>query len=166
MRRPAAVSCGGLLGSARGSAEGKIMLAAQVCRWCYAKLLEIFWRPEADEAARGTKMHRHRLPLRQEIADVLKCSAALPIPKHQAIGGILGHLGVFHGIETEASGSPGCVYAANLPMPYIVAEHSGDCVDDDSLVSSVRQVLLERTVGAIRVADEHPEATVEEFIEL
>jgi hypothetical protein len=51
-------------------------------------------------------------------------------------------------------------------MPHIVAEHSGYCIDYDSLVPSIRQVLLECAIGAIRVADEHPEATVEKFIKL
>lgn len=55
---------------------------------------------------------------------------------------------------------------SDLPIPDIVAEHSGHCIDDDSLVASIRQVLLERAIGTIRVADEHPETTVEELIKL
>jgi hypothetical protein len=45
-------------------------------------------------------------------------------------------------------------------MPHIVAEHSGHRIDHDSFIPSIRQVLLECAIGAIRVADEHPEATV------
>jgi hypothetical protein len=140
------------------------MLTAQVCRWPYAQLLEIVWRSQADEAARRTKMHRHWLPMRQESADVRQCSAALPIPKHEAIGSIIGHLRVFHGIQIKASGSPWCIHRTDLPMPHIVAKHSGHRINYDSLVPSVRQVLLERAISAICVADEHPEATAEEFI--
>jgi hypothetical protein len=128
--------------------------------------VEIVWRPQADEAARRAKMHRHWLPTRQQTADVRQCPAALAIPKHEAIGSIVGHLDVFHGIEIKAPGSPWGIHRADLPTPHIVADHSGHRIDHDSLVPSIGQVLLECAIGAIRVADEHPEATVEEFIKL
>ena len=51
-------------------------------------------------------------------------------------------------------------------MSHIVAKHSGHRIHHDSLVLSIRQVLLERAIGAIRVADEHPKATGEEVIKL
>jgi hypothetical protein len=154
------------LDGARTSSEAKITLIAGARARLDAEFVKIFMRSKADEAAHWVQIHRHWLPLGQQIMDILKCSPAIPVPKHKAIGGVLGHLGVLHGIEIETSGTPGCIYGANLPMSDIVAGHSGHGVDHHSLVSSVRQVLLERAVGAIGISHDHRKTSVHKIIKL
>jgi hypothetical protein len=111
-------------------------------------------------------MQRDGLTMRQEIAHVLKGPAALPIPEHEAIGSVCSHLQILHRVEIEAAGARWCFDRANLPVPDVVSKHVLHRVDDDSLVPSVSQMLLERTIGAISITDEHPQAAVEEFVEL
>jgi hypothetical protein len=50
-------------------------------------------------------------------------------------------------------------------MAHIVAELAGNSVDNNPFVPSIRQVLLERSIGTVRVTDEHPQLAVNKFIQ-
>jgi hypothetical protein len=152
------------LGSARWSTEGQVALIARIWLGRHTQLVKILGRSETDEASRRSKMHGDRLPISQQVPDILERSATFPVPKHEAIGGVLGHLLVFHRIEIEATSSPGCVHTADLPIPDIFAEHPCHCIDDDSLVCSGRQMLLNCPIRTVGIADKHPKAAVEEFV--
>ena len=81
--------------------------------------------------------------------DVLKRSAALSIPKHEAIGGIIGHPLVFRGIEFKPTRSPRWVDEANLPVADVVAKGSGYRVDDYSLVAPICQLRLQGAIDDV-----------------
>src|SRR6266496_237537 len=111
-------------------------------------------------------MNSDWLSICQQVADVLERAATLSVPEHEAIGGVFRHCLVLHGIEVEAPDSLWGFHRADLPAPNIVPEHPCHRIDDDSLIASPCQMLLECAIRTIRITDKHPQAAVDELVEL